>query len=133
MLNTSTFTVSDWQSEDIGTEIQTALPLSRARMVKVFRGEIVGRSETQFTAASSEATGAGSYVALESFEGEISGRAGSFNFLHSGTTLGKGKVHEMLMIVPGSGTAEFAGIAGTGSLLVDSDGTHHLTLEWRID
>ncbi|MCB8775806.1 DUF3224 domain-containing protein, partial [Escherichia coli] len=70
---------------------------------------------------------------LESFEGEISGRAGSFNFLHSGTTLGKSKVLEMLMIVPGSGTAEFAGIAGTGSLLVDSDGTHHLTLEWRID
>ena len=40
-------------------------------MEKHFEGEIAGRSATLFTAAFDQASGVGTYVAMESFEGKV--------------------------------------------------------------
>lgn len=39
----------------------------------------------------------------------------------------------MVLIVPGSGTADLTGITGTGSITIDADGTHHLALDYELE
>ncbi|MGW3668695.1 DUF3224 domain-containing protein, partial [Streptomyces sp. NPDC005141] len=57
--------------------VSTGLPVGVATMEKRFEGEAAGRSATLFTAAFDQATGVGTYVAMESFEGSLHGREGS--------------------------------------------------------
>lgn len=58
-------------------------------MDKKYEGEVIGRSTTLFTSAFNESAAMGTYLAMESFDGTLCGRAGSFNFAHSKTTLGE--------------------------------------------
>jgi len=111
--------------------IQTGLPVGIATMVKRYEGEISGRSATLFTAAFDQATGVGTYVAMESFEGSLNGAAGSFNFVHSATTTGTDRLSEYFAIVPSSGTGELAKISGGGGLTVDPDGTHRVWFDYE--
>ena len=113
-------------------EIGTGLPVGVATMRKTFTGEIEGRSETLFTAAFDSATGTGTYVAMESFEGRIAGHAGTFNFAHSATTTGEDRQAEFLVIVPGSGTDGLTGVRGTGGLTVEEDGTHRIWFDYEL-
>jgi len=112
--------------------VVTALPVGVATMEKRFEGDVDGRSATLFTSAFDQATGVGSYVAMESFEGAIAGREGSFNFVHSATTSGSDRSAEFFLVVPGSGTGGLTGITGTGGLGVDADGTHRIWLDFEV-
>lgn len=123
------FTVADWTESDHVPPIKTAATVGHATMIKTFTGEIEGRASTQFTGALNTDTGAGTYVALESFEGSIGGRSGAFNFVHQASTHGQDRYDEKLVIVPDSGTDALAGLTGSGSIVIDPDGTHHLILE----
>ncbi len=69
---------------------------------------------------------------MESFEGSLHGRAGSFNFAHSATTRGTDRAAEFFTIVPSSGTGDLGTITGTGGLSIDDDGTHRLWFEYEI-
>jgi len=123
MRATGTFEVADFTPAPVPAPgIKTGLPVGVATMRKTFTGEVAGRSETLFTAAFDPASGTGTYVALESFEGSLGGRAGAFNFVHSATTTGTDRQAEFLTLVPGSGTGELTGIHGTGSLTADHPG-----------
>ncbi|MFI1384046.1 DUF3224 domain-containing protein [Embleya sp. NPDC020886] len=112
--------------------IETALPVGVATMEKQYEGEIAGRSATLFTAAFDQSSGAGTYIAMESFEGTLHGQAGTFNFAHSATTAGEGRSDEFFIVVPGSGTAALAGITGTGGIRVDADGTHRIWFDYGL-
>lgn len=61
-------------------------------------------------------TGVGTYVALESFEGRLGDRTGGFAFVHSATTTGTDRGHELFVIVPGTGVGDLTGISGTGGM-----------------
>lgn len=124
-----TFTVSDWTNSDGVPPITTAASVGHATMIKTCTGGIEGRASTQFIGALNTDTGAGSYVAMESFEGTVGGRTGTINFLHVASTHGADRYDEKLAIVPDSGTGELAGLTGTGSIVIDPDGTHHLILD----
>ena len=87
---------------------------------------------TLFTAAFDQGTGVGTYVAMESFEGSVDGRAGAFNFAHSATTTGANREAEYFAIVPSSGTGALAGIRGTGGLEIEADGTHRIWFEYEL-
>ncbi|MBN0044757.1 DUF3224 domain-containing protein [Streptomyces actuosus] len=130
-----TFTVEAFVPTEVAPEpaVTTGLPVGVATMEKHFEGEIAGRSATVFTAAYDQATGVGTYVAMESFEGSLNGRAGAFNFVHSATTSGTDRTAEFFTVVPASGTGELAGISGAGGMAVDTDGTHRLWFEYRLD
>jgi hypothetical protein len=134
MRATGTFTVLSFVPTDLAPEpaVATNVPVGVSRMEKRFTGDIAGRSATLFTAAFDHATGTGTYVAMESFEGEVHGRRGAFNFAHSATTTGSDRAAEFFVIVPGSGAGELAGIAGTGGLTVEEDGTHRIWLEYTV-
>ncbi|MBG0567047.1 DUF3224 domain-containing protein [Actinoplanes aureus] len=133
MRATGTFDVADFTPAPVpASEIKTALPVGFATMRKTFTGEIDGRSETLFTAAFDPGSNTGTYVAMESFEGSVAGRAGAFNFVHSATTTGSDRQAEFLTIVPTSGTGDLAGIRGAGGLAIDEDGTHHIWFDYEL-
>ncbi|MEU6372484.1 DUF3224 domain-containing protein [Streptomyces sp. NPDC046909] len=113
--------------------IETALPVGVATMEKQYEGEVVGRSETLFTAAFDQASGVGTYVAMESFAGSLNGRSGAFNFVHSAATSGEDRQNEFFVVVPGSGTGALAGITGSGGMAVDAEGTHRVWFEYELD
>ena len=116
------FSVSDFTPTDFPSDVETALPTGHAHMVKTFTGAVEGRSLTQFSFAFSPETGAGTYVAMESFAGSVDGRRGTFNFAHSATTTGVDRTDEFFLIVPNSGTGELTGITGGGAVVIDDDG-----------
>ncbi|WHM40249.1 DUF3224 domain-containing protein [Streptomyces sp. BPTC-684] len=113
--------------------VETALPVGVATMEKHYEGEVAGRSSTLFTAAYDQAAATGTYVAMESFDGSLHDRRGTFNFAHSATTLGTGRENEFCVIVPSSGTGALTGISGSGGLAIDADGTHRIWFDYEID
>jgi hypothetical protein len=133
MRATGTFEVANFTPAPVpAPEIKTGLPAGVATMTKTFTGQVSGRSATLFTAAYDPATGTGTYVAMESFEGSVGGREGAFNFAHSATTLGEGRDAEFFVIVPSSGIGDLAGITGTGGMSVAADGTHTIWLDYEF-
>ncbi|HEY2792823.1 MAG TPA: DUF3224 domain-containing protein [Micromonosporaceae bacterium] len=134
MRASGTFTVTSFVPTDMVQDpaIDTGLPVGVSRIAKSFQGGITGRSSTLFTAAFDQATGVGTYVAMESFEGSVDGRHGALNFAHSATTSGSERAAEYFIIVPTSGTGELAGISGTGGLSIDEDGTHRIWFDYEL-
>lgn len=132
MQTTSTFTVTSFEPTELVGVIETGSPVSVARMVKEFSGRIQGLSTTLFTSAFDMVAEVGTYVAIESFEGTIDGRKGKVNIAHTATTYGgQQRKHEIVVIVPGSGTDDLEGLTGTGTLRVEADGSHHLDLDYE--
>jgi hypothetical protein len=130
-----TFTVAAFDPTDLSPTpaIETGLAVGVSTMTKQFTGEVDGRSATLFTAAFDQASGVGTYLAMESFEGRLGDRAGTVNFAHSATTLGDGgRAGDYFVIVPGSGTGDLAGITGSGGLTVDPDGTHRVWFDYEL-
>ncbi|WP_344466601.1 DUF3224 domain-containing protein [Kitasatospora kazusensis] len=128
-----TFSVKSFVPTELVPEpaVPTGVPVGVAKMEKHFEGEVAGRSATLFTAAFDQATGIGTYVAMESFEGSLNGREGAFNFAHSATTSGSDRSAEFFVVVPSSGTGELAGITGTGGMTVEADGTHRIWFDYE--
>ncbi|WP_404962477.1 DUF3224 domain-containing protein [Streptomyces sp. 147326] len=134
MRATGTFSVKAFVPTELRPDpaVSTGLPVGVATMEKSFEGEVAGRSATLFTSAFDQATGVGTYVAMESFEGSLHGRDGAFNFVHSATTSGSDRTAEFFTIVPSSGTAELVGISGAGGMAVDADGTHRIWFDYQL-
>ncbi|MGW2472978.1 DUF3224 domain-containing protein [Streptomyces sp. NPDC001665] len=134
MRASGTFTVDSFVPSELKPEpeVATALPVGVATIVKTFEGEVAGRSTTLFTAAFDQASGVGTYIAMESFEGALAGHEGTFNFVHSASTSGSDRANEFFSIAPGSGTAALAGISGGGGLAVDEDGTHRIWFDFEL-
>ncbi|WP_334182352.1 DUF3224 domain-containing protein [Novosphingobium sp.] len=130
----ATFSVENFRPADIGagSSIETALPVSVSTMLKRYAGEMTGTSETVFTAAFDRAAGKGTYVAMESFDGTVNEKSGSFNFLHSASTESGSRENEVFRIVDGSGTRDLVGISGSGGIAIDADGTHRIWLEYQL-
>ena len=129
------FRVAEFTPVDWAPAIATGLATGHAHMVKEFDGAISGRAITQFSYAFDHEANVGTYVALESFEGSIDGHTGACNLAHSATSLGTpetGRVDEYFVIVPSSGTGELAGITGTGTLVIEPDGTHRIRLDYKL-
>ncbi len=130
----ATFEVTEFTPSDYVSPVTTGTPVGHAHMVKQFAGELEGRSTTQFSYAYDAATEVGTYVAMEAFEGSLGGRSGAFAFAHSATTDGRcaERLSELLVIAPGSGSGDLAGITGTGSMRIDADGTHRVFLDYEL-
>ncbi len=134
MHTTSTFTVTAFEPAGFASsQISTGTPVAIARMTKQFQGGIEGYAETLFTSAFDQDKGVGTYVAMESFTGSIDGRAGTVNIAHTATTDGGAdRLHEIVVVVPASGTGQLSGMTGTGWIRVDADGAHRLDLDYAI-
>ena len=90
----------------------------RLSLDKKFHGALEGTSKgTMLGFQASDKSGAG-YVALEMVTGTLDGRSGSFALQHSGTMEGS-KMSLSVTVVPGSGTGQLAGLAGTFAIIIE--------------
>lgn len=96
--------------------------LGRMSLKKQFEGDLVAVGVGEMLTALTPVKGSAGYVAVERVTGTLHGRAGSFVFQHSGT-MNQGAQQLSIAVVPGSGTGELAGIAGTFKLTI-VDGKH---------
>jgi hypothetical protein len=132
MDTTSTFIVTEFAPSDLELDVETALPTGLATITKRFSGAIEGHSQALFCSAF-DPTHGGTYVALEAFDGQVDGRHGAFSFAHAATTgPGGARADGWFTIVAGSGTGELSGIHGTGDIVIDDNGTHHLTMSYEL-
>ena len=129
-----TFTTHAFTPADVAPSVavRTGAEVGVATMEKRYAGDVDGVSATVFTAAFDQASGVGTYVAMESFDGTLGGVAGTFNFAHLASTRGSERFDEAFVLVPGSGTGGLAGITGTGGLRVDDDGTHRVWFDYTL-
>jgi hypothetical protein len=132
MDTTSTFVVTEFNPSDQELDVETALPTGLATITRRFSGAIEGHSQALFCSAF-DPTHGGTYVALESFGGQVDGHHGTFSFAHAATTGADGeRTDGWFTIVAGSGTGELAGIRGKGDIVIDANGTHHLNLTYEL-
>ncbi len=104
--------------------------LGRMTIDKRFHGDLEGTSRGQMLTGTTSVRGSAGYVAMERVTGSIAGRSGSFVLQHSGT-MDRGVPRLAISVVPDSGTAQLAGLAGTMTIEV-ADGKHSYELEYTL-
>jgi len=113
------------------TYTQTAdSTIGRMSIDKTFAGNLAGSSQGEMLSGGSPATGSAGYPAIERVTGTLGGRGGSFLLQHSGTMTPAAQ-ELTITVVPGSGTGERAGIAGTMSIEIE-DGQHLYHFDYTL-
>jgi hypothetical protein len=105
-------------------------PFSRLFLDKQFHGQLDGASKGTMLGTMSGAEGSGGYVALEQFSGTLDGKRGSFVLQHNGSMV-KNIPTMIVAVVPGSGTGELTGIAGTMRITIGG-GIHSYQLDYTL-
>ena len=101
--------------------------IGRLAIAKTWSGDLAGTGHGLMISAGDPTLGSAGYVALETFDGSLHGRAGTFAFQQLGV-MHDGDQHLDYRIVPGSGTGALVGITGTLALTIDERGhTYVLT------
>ncbi|MBB2487219.1 DUF3224 domain-containing protein [Mitsuaria sp. WAJ17] len=105
-------------------------PQARRSLEKQYEGGLQGRSLGEMLAAGHPQQGEAAYVALESFQGTLQGRAGGFALAHLGL-MHAGRQDLRIALVPGSGTGALQGITGELTLRIEG-GVHHYELVYTL-
>jgi Protein of unknown function (DUF3224) len=108
----------------------TGTAIGRFALDKQFHGDLEAASKGEMLGAGNPATGTAGYVAIEQVTGTLHGHNGSFALQHFGTMAG-GKFDLSVQVVPGSGTGELEGIAGTMTITIAA-GKHSYTFDYTL-
>ena len=115
-------------------EVQTtpdpdaATGYSRFILTKRYSGALEASAGGEMLTGGDPKTGTAGYVAFELVTGTLDGRQGAFQLMQFGTLI-SGNPELRCVVVPGSGTAELNGLAGSMELARTPDGRHTYTLE----
>jgi Protein of unknown function (DUF3224) len=104
--------------------------VGRLSIDKEFHGDLEGTSKGQMLAAGTDVKGSAGYVAMERVNGTLHGQRGTFALQHSGT-MTRGVPQLSVSVVPDSGTAQLAGVAGTMEIKI-VDGKHLYDFEYTL-
>jgi hypothetical protein len=108
--------------------------LSRYSVNKVIHGDTLDDLEAttrgEMFGGGDPKQGAAGYVAIEVVTGTLNGKRGSFALQHFATMDASGP-RMQVAVVPGSGTAELKGIAGTLTIRVE-DGQHFYDFDYAL-
>ena len=110
-------------------EIEDAT-VGRMLIDKQFFGDLEASSKGQMLSTMGEVKGSAGYVAIERVTGSLNGRTGSFALQHTGT-MARGVPQLSVTVVPDSGTADLAGLAGTMTIQIDA-GKHSYTFDYLL-
>lgn len=103
--------------------------LTRAHVVKTFRGDLAGTSETDIIMVHTQIPAA--YAGIEQFEGAVHGCSGGLVLQHNAGSQA-GVPWMTWKIVETSGTGGLAGIRGEGQIIVGPGGEHSYTLDYEL-
>jgi len=107
-----------------------ATSIGRYSLDKVYRGDLEAASAGEMLGAGNPATGTAGYVAVEEVRGTLHGKNGSFALQHFGT-MNAGSFELNVRVVPGSGTGDLEGIAGTLAIIIAA-GKHSYSFEYTL-
>jgi hypothetical protein len=110
--------------------VSEGVSTGRMALSKRFEGDLAAVGEGEMLTALTPVKGSAGYVAIERVTGNLHGKAGSFVFQHSGT-MNRGAQELSIRVVPGSGTAQLAGIEGNFRINV-VDGRHLYEFEYTL-
>lgn len=103
--------------------------LARMSLDKQFHGDLQASSQGEMLSTGSGRE-SGGYVAIERVCGTLRGRKGSFALQHN-ATMTSGVPYMNIIVVPGSGTEELAGLSGKMTIII-AEGTHSYELEYLL-
>jgi hypothetical protein len=104
--------------------------IGRYSLVKQIHGDLEAQSKGEMLSAGDPAKGSAGYVAIEQVTGTLHGHTGSFALQHTGTMDHAG-YKLTVTVVPGSGTGELAGIAGTFTITI-AEGKHSYHFDYTL-
>jgi len=104
--------------------------LSRYSIDKEIHGDLEATTKGEMFSGGDPKAGAAGYVAIEVVIGTLAGKHGSFALQHMATMDASGSKMQVV-VVPGSGTGELKGIAGTFTIKI-ADGKHSYDLEYSL-
>jgi len=104
--------------------------IARYSLDKELHGDIEGTSKGEMMSAGDPKSGNAGYVAMEVITGTIGGKHGSFALQHS-STMTAGLPAMDIKVVPGSGTGELKGIAGTFVIRIEN-GQHFYDFDYTL-
>ena len=105
--------------------------MGRRSIDKQFRGELDATSQGEMLSVGG-AQGSGGYVAIERVTGALHGRKGSFALQHN-ATMTKGVPYLNIVVVPGSGSDDLAGLTGTMKIHIAPGGAHSYEFDYSLD
>ena len=104
--------------------------LGRFSIDKEIHGDLEAMSKGEMFSGGDYKLGAAGYVAIEVVTGTLAGKKGSFALQQMATMDASGQKMQVV-VVPGSGTGELKGIAGTFTITI-ADGKHSYDLEYTL-
>ena len=105
--------------------------IGRMALDKQYHGDLEASGRGQMLAVMDQAKGSGGYVALEIVDGALGGKKGTFALQHDGLMDG-GKPSLTIVVVPGSGTGQLEGIAGTLAIRIEAGGKHFYDFDYTL-
>jgi hypothetical protein len=103
----------------------------RRSIDKHFHGGLEAVSQGEMLSIGASRDNAG-YVAMERVTGNLHGRKGSFALMHNATMAG-GVPYLNIIVVPGSGTGELAGLSGKMNIVIAPGGAHSYEFDYSLD
>ncbi len=104
--------------------------LYRYSINKQIHGDLEATTVGEMFGGGDPKLGTAGYVAIEVVTGTLAAKHGSFALQHLGTMDASGQKMTVL-IIPGSGTGELAGISGTFIIKIEG-GTHSYDLDYTL-
>lgn len=104
--------------------------LGRMSLDKQFHGDLEAVSQGEMLAFRTAVQGSAGYVAMETVQGTLGGREGSFVLQHS-STMTRGQPKQSITVVPDSGTGELQGLSGSMIINIDN-GQHSYTFDYEL-
>ena len=104
--------------------------LSRYSIIKQIHGDLEATSVGEMFSGGDPKKGAAGYVAIEVVTGGLGEKHGSFALQHF-ATMDAGGPKMQVAVVPGSGTGELNGIAGTFTIKIEG-GQHLYDFEYTL-
>jgi hypothetical protein len=104
--------------------------IGRYSLVKQYHGDLQATSKGEMIGAGEPSSGNAGYVAIEQVTGTLNGHTGSFALQHIGV-MESGSYKLSVAVVPGSGTAQLTGLAGTLTITIAA-GKHSYSFEYTL-
>jgi hypothetical protein len=104
--------------------------LSRYTINKAIRGDLEATTMGEMFGAGDYKLGTAGYVGIEMVTGALKGKQGSFALQHFATMDASGPKMQVIA-VPGSGTGELKGIAGTFMIRIEN-GQHFYDFDYTL-
>jgi hypothetical protein len=104
--------------------------IGRMSIDKQFHVDLDATSKGEMLYAGTSKT-SGGYVAIERVSGTLQGRQGTFVLQHN-ATMTNGAPQLNVIVVPGTGTGQLAGLSGTMNIIIASGGAHSYDFAYTL-